>query len=270
MTKRVLTAVVAGALAIAAVLLLRSPVVFWVVLALLAGCAFEYTALARRVEPGFPRALLVIAVPAVAIAWLLPAETSPPALPFQLLAFAPLLIAVVSLAAPTPKSGAASLAWASFGLPYLVLPVWAIYELHRLHPRLLLVLLVSVWVNDSAALLTGSLLGRHKLAPRLSPNKTWEGSIGGFLGAAAVAWGGLAWLGADHPRWRLLVVFLVAALAAQLGDLVESMLKRAAGVKDSGHLLPGHGGLLDRLDAIILAGPVFYGLLEATGLAAGL
>jgi phosphatidate cytidylyltransferase len=270
MTKRVLTALVAGSLAVAAVLLLPAPIVFWVVLALLVGCAFEYTALCRRLVPDFPRALLVIAVPLVALAWLRPASSSPPGVPFMILGLTPLVFAVLLLAAPTPKSGATSLAWASFGLPYLVLPVWAIYELHRLHPRLLLVFLVSVWVNDSAALLTGSLIGRHKLAPRLSPNKTWEGSIGGFLGAAAVAWGGLAWLGVEHPRWKLLAVFLVAAVAAQLGDLVESMLKRAAEVKDSGHLVPGHGGLLDRLDAIILAGPVFYGLLEATGLAAGL
>ena len=269
MTKRVLTALVAGSLAVAAVLLLSSPIVFWVVLGLLVGCAFEYAALGRRIQPDFPRALLVVGVVVVALAWLLPASDSPSALPFMLLAFAPLVFAVVLLAAPTPKSGATSLAWASFGLPYLVLPVWAVYELHRLHPRLLLVFLVSVWVNDSAALLTGSLIGKHKLAPRLSPNKTWEGSIGGFVGAAAVSWGGLAWLGVEHPRWKLFSVFLAAALAAQLGDLVESMLKRAAEVKDSGHLVPGHGGLLDRLDAIILAGPVFYGLLEATGLAAG-
>ena len=129
--------------------------------------------------------------------------------------------------------------------------------------------LVSVWVNDSVAFLVGSRWGRHKLAPRLSPNKTWEGSIGGLLGSALLGWGGFDWLGVE-PRWPLLGVLLVSAVAAQLGDLVESMLKRAAEVKDSGRLVPGHGGLLDRLDAIILAGPVFYGLLEATGLAAEL
>jgi phosphatidate cytidylyltransferase len=91
----------------------------------------------------------------------------------------------------------------------------------------------------------------------------------GLIGAALASWAGLVWLGAE-ARWKILGLLLIAAVAAQLGDLVESMLKRAAEVKDSGALLPGHGGLLDRLDAIILAGPVFYALLEATGLEAGL
>ena len=121
--------------------------------------------------------------------------------PFMLLAAAPLAFAIVMLAAPTPRAAAGSLGWASFGLPYLVLPVWSLYELHRLHPRLLLVFLVSVWVNDSVAFLVGSRWGRRKLAPLLSPNKTWEGSLGGFLGSAVVGWGGLAWLGAE-PRWQ--------------------------------------------------------------------
>jgi phosphatidate cytidylyltransferase len=129
--------------------------------------------------------------------------------------------------------------------------------------------MVSVWANDTAAFLVGSAWGRHKLAPKLSPKKSWEGSIGGFAASAAVGWGGLVWLGAE-PLLPVLGALLVSSLAAQVGDLVESMLKRAADVKDSGTMVPGHGGLLDRLDAIILAAPVFYGLLEATGLAAGL
>lgn len=266
--KRVLTGLLAGGLAVAGVLLLESPFVFAVALALLVGCAFEYAALARRVHREFPRALLLVTVPLVALTWLLPASTSPPAAPLVLLAIAPLAFAVVLLAAPTPRAAAGSLGWASFGLPYLVLPIWSLYELHRLDPWLLLVFLVSVWTNDSVAFLVGSLWGRRKLAPQLSPNKTWEGAAGGLLGSVVVGWGGLAWLGVE-PRRQILAILLLSAIAAQLGDLVESMLKRAAEVKDSGRLVPGHGGLLDRLDAIILAGPVFYGLLEATGLAAG-
>ncbi len=267
--KRVLTGVVAAGLAIAAVLLLESPFVFAVALALQVGCAFEYAALARRVHREFPRALLLVAVPLVASTWLLPASTLPHTASFVLLAVAPLAFAVVLLAAPTPRAAAGSLGWASFGLPYLVLPIWSIYELHRLDPRLLLVFLVSVWTDDTAAFLVGSVWGRRKLAPLLSPHKTWEGAVGGLLGSVVAGWGGLAWLGVE-PRGQILAILLVSAIAAQLGDLVESMLKRAAEVKDSGRLVPGHGGLLDRLDAIILAGPVFYGLLEASGLAASL
>jgi len=267
--KRVLTALLAGSLAVAAVLLLDSPLVFWFALALSVGCAVEYAALARRVHPAFPRYLLVLAVPAVALTWLLPSSSDPPALPFMLLALVPLAFAVLLMGMAEPREAAGSLGWASFGLPYLVLPIWSLYELHRLHPRLLLVFLVSVWVNDTAAFLVGSLWGRRRLAPRLSPKKSWEGAIGGFFASGAIGWAGLSWLGAD-PLAPVLGMLLVSAVAAQVGDLVESMLKRAAGVKDSGALMPGHGGLLDRLDAIILAAPVFYGLLEATGLAAGL
>ena len=264
-----LTALLAGSIAIAAVLLLDSPLVFWFALVLQIGCTFEYSALARRVSDDFPRTIFVVLVPLVALSWLLPASTAPPRLPFMLLAATPLFFAIVQLAGTLPRTAVAGLGWASFGVPYLVLPIWSLYELHRLHERVLLVFLVSVWVNDSVALLVGSRWGRHKLAPVLSPKKTWEGAIGGLLGAALVGWVGLVWLGAE-ARWPILGLLVVAGVAAQLGDLVESMLKRAAEVKDSGALLPGHGGLLDRLDAIILAGPVFYGLLEATGLAAGL
>jgi phosphatidate cytidylyltransferase len=269
LTERVLTALLAGAIAVAAVLLLASPLVFLFALVLLVGCTFEYSALASRVSSEFPRALFLVAVPLVALSWLLPSATAPPRVPFMLLAATPLFFALVQLATATPRSAVEGLGWASFGLPYLVLPVWALYELHRLHPRVLLVFLVSVWVNDSAAFLVGSRWGRHRLAPVLSPKKTWEGAIGGLVASALVGWGGLVWLGAQE-RWKILGLLLIAGVAAQLADLVESMLKRAAEVKDSGALLPGHGGLLDRLDAIILAGPVFYGLLEATGLAAGL
>jgi phosphatidate cytidylyltransferase len=269
LTKRVSTALLAGSIAIAVVLLLDSPLVFWFALLLQVGCTLEYSALARRISTDFPRALFVAAVPLIALSWLLPSTTAPPRAPFMLLAAMPLVFAVVLLAGGTPRSAVAGLGWASFGLPYLVLPIWSLYELHRVHPRVLLVFLVSVWVNDSAAYLVGSRWGRRQLAPVLSPKKTWEGSIGGLVASALVSWGALVWLEAEE-RWQILGLLVVAGVAAQLGDLVESLLKRAAEVKDSGALLPGHGGLLDRLDAIILAGPVFYGLLEATGLGAGL
>jgi phosphatidate cytidylyltransferase len=267
--KRLLTAVLAGSVAIAAVLLLDSPLVFWVALALLEGCAAEYTALGRRLHPDLPRALLLLAVPVVALSWLLPAAASPPALPFILIAAAPLAFAVLLMRGAAPAAAVGGLGWLSFGLPYLVLPIWSLYELHRLHPGILLVFLVAVWGNDSFAFLVGSRWGRRKLAPKLSPKKTWEGALAGLLGSGLIAAAGLWWIDAE-PRWPLLGVLLVAMVAAQIGDLVESMLKRAAQVKDSGTMVPGHGGLLDRLDAIILAAPVFYGLLGVTGLVSGL
>ena len=117
---------------------------------------------------------------------------------------------------------------------------------------------VFLWVNDSGAYCVGSLMGRHKLFPRVSPGKTWEGSVGGgllVLVAAAV----IGWLtgGETHslsvPVWMGLG--LVVVVFGTLGDLVESLFKRTLGVKDSGNILPGHGGMLDRFDSSLMAIP---------------
>ena len=130
----------------------------------------------------------------------------------------------------------------------------------------LLLLLLAVWVNDSAALLAGHALGRHKLAPRLSPGKTWEGVVGGLLGAAIVVVVVVVVADLVLPRalrldlaWYELVVFGgLISLAATLGDLAKSLVKRATGVKDSGSIFPGHGGMLDRIDSLLFAGYVVY------------
>ena len=267
--KRVVTALTAASLAVAAIVLLESFWVFWIALALAVGCAVEYVALGKRLYTDLPRAPLPIALGAIALAWLGPFGAGAWADPWVLLAVGPLAFAVLLL----PRGGApgravGALGWLSFGLPYLVLPVWSLYELHRLSPRLLLVLLVAVWGNDSFAFWVGSAWGRRKLAPRLSPKKTWEGAYAGLAGGVILALAGVFWI-EGRLRWQLLAALAVAVVAAQIGDLVESMLKRAASVKDSGRLVPGHGGLLDRLDAIILAAPVFYGLFGLLGLAAG-
>lgn len=138
-------------------------------------------------------------------------------------------------------------------------------------PSLVAFLLCVVWAGDIAALYIGRVLGRHKLAPTLSPNKSWEGSLGSVAGSLVVT-GGLLWLAhlvqslpGNPPKlsypddvWYWLVLAVVVNVAAQVGDLVESALKRSAGVKDSGTLLPGHGGVLDRIDALLLAAPVLW------------
>jgi len=131
-------------------------------------------------------------------------------------------------------------------------------------------LLCVVWAGDTAALYIGKAWGRHKLAPKLSPNKTWEGtvaSVAGSLLATAFLLGlaalleerNLVWLSyhsGDKYYWFFLAVLV--NLAAQVGDLAESALKRSVDVKDSGSLLPGHGGVLDRIDALLLAAPVLW------------
>jgi phosphatidate cytidylyltransferase len=126
--------------------------------------------------------------------------------------------------------------------------------------------LAAAMLGDIAALFAGSTLGRHKLAPRISPGKTVEGSVASLLAtvglfAAVSAWLlGLAW-------YHGVVLGALVSVAAQGGDLVESALKRSAGVKDSGRLVPGHGGLLDRMDSLVLLGPVVYCYLRAFALA---
>jgi phosphatidate cytidylyltransferase len=143
---------------------------------------------------------------------------------------------------------------------------------------LVIFLLFTVWAGDITALYVGKTWGRHKLSAKLSPNKTWEGSLGSVFGSVAVA--GLLLLFSNllitnlvidnffeklsvhifysGEPWHWLVIALLVNVAAQLGDLLESALKRSAGVKDSGSLLPGHGGMLDRIDALLIAAPILW------------
>lgn len=117
-----------------------------------------------------------------------------------------------------------------------------------------------LWANDTGAYLTGRSLGRTKLFPKVSPNKTWEGSIGGAVLAIIVAYS----CGAQFtllPQTAWIVIALIIVVFGSLGDLVESMLKRSYGIKDSGKFLPGHGGVLDRFDGLLIASPVVFTFL---------
>jgi phosphatidate cytidylyltransferase len=123
-------------------------------------------------------------------------------------------------------------------------------------PRLLLFALVVTWAADTTAYFVGRAIGKHPLAPHISPKKTWEGSIGGMIGSLAVAYA-FSFL-TRIPLIQLLIMAALGNIAGQMGDLLESAYKRSAGVKDSGGLLPGHGGVLDRIDALILCIPVIW------------
>jgi phosphatidate cytidylyltransferase len=134
---------------------------------------------------------------------------------------------------------------------------------------LLLLPLLATWASDIGAYAVGRTVGRHKLIPSVSPGKTVEGSIGGLLGSMLVTWAYAHWVlrPASHLdlRWAPAGVLAFGALisvAAQIGDLAESLLKREAGVKDSSHLLPGHGGILDRFDSLLFVMPVSYVVLS--------
>ena len=142
------------------------------------------------------------------------------------------------------------------GIAALV-PAWlALGWLHRLEPQLVLWLFLIIWGADTGAFFCGRRWGRGKLAPAISPNKTVAGLLGGLVAVAILATGiGLAAIAVPLPAWVLLC--LLAGLASVVGDLTESQLKRIADVKDSSALLPGHGGILDRIDSVTAAAPVF-------------
>lgn len=122
--------------------------------------------------------------------------------------------------------------------------------------KLLLFALVITWAGDTAAYFVGRAIGKHPLAPHISPKKTWEGSVGSMVGSLLLAWAFSYWI--RIPIGHLLAMAVIGNVAGQMGDLLESAYKRSAGVKDSGGLLPGHGGVLDRIDALILCIPVIW------------
>ena len=127
-------------------------------------------------------------------------------------------------------------------------------------PLLLLFSMFVVWSIDTGAYFSGKKFGKHKLAVYVSPGKTWEGVVGGFLLSFVVAWLGLQWLTPQLQISDILMALAMAAIAlfSVVGDLYESLLKRQAAIKDSGVIFPGHGGMLDRVDSLMIAMPMFY------------
>jgi phosphatidate cytidylyltransferase len=145
--------------------------------------------------------------------------------------------------------------WTVAGLLYAILPMAALVWL-RSDPAFglaaVLYLFAVTWTTDIASYAVGRLIGGAKLAPRISPNKTWSGFIGGVLAAGLVGYAFALVLGGTAPA-RLALISLLLALACQAGDLVESAVKRHFGIKDMSHLIPGHGGVLDRVDGLLFA-----------------
>ena len=157
----------------------------------------------------------------------------------------------------------ASVSAAMLPILYLGIPLGSMVAIRELRgPQVLFLMMLAVFVSDSAQYYSGRAFGRHHLAPAISPKKTIEGAIGGFIfGALVLAVVGTWWLPAVPIAGRILigVAIVIAGIA---GDLFESMLKRSAGVKDSSGLIPGHGGILDRIDALLFAAPLYYIVLK--------
>jgi len=182
-------------------------------------------------------------------------------------------LAIVFLAAIAPMASrvppASALAGAAstiFGIVSIALPATAMCLLRGRSPRVVLMLLLIVWVCDSSAYYFGRMFGRRPLAPMVSPKKTWEGSIGGLVGATLFgAAAGTWWFLPELGPVRGALAGALVSTAGQIGDLVESLWKRGAGVKDSGTFLPGHGGFYDRIDSLLFAAPVLAAFV-GTGL----
>jgi len=286
--KRVLTAIVLIPLVLAAVL--RAPVPLLAVL--VAGVAIvtlrEYFDMVAHlnIEPFRAPLYVLTAVGFVAIA-LQPNDNylvSTANMIFGLSAFAVLtafFLLVLGMRRVSLPAAFPAVATSSFGLIYIAFPLAMLVQLRQQGSGafLILYLLIVVWMGDTVAYYTGRAFGRHKMAPRISPGKTWEGAAGSMLGAVASGclvfaysapisqWllaVGLVVPGQGYtpphlpPLWEFALLSAVINVAAQLGDLAESLLKRGAGVKDSGTLLPGHGGMLDRIDALLFAAPVLW------------
>ena len=179
------------------------------------------------------------------------------------------------------SSGYPAAAASVFAFTYIALPMGMLVQLRQQWAGAfyLLYLLLVVWAGDIFAYFVGKSIGRHLMAPRVSPKKTWEGAAASVLASVAVGWllfyyssslssallrAGLiqrrdGLFGLEQPAMGPVIILTIALnIAAQLGDLVESLIKRGAGVKDSGVILPGHGGMLDRIDALLFAAPVLW------------
>lgn len=166
-------------------------------------------------------------------------------------------MAATILARGVDRDALAALGSAIVPAIYLGVPIGALVAIRVLHgPAVVFLLLLSIMISDTAQYYTGRAFGRHRLAPEVSPKKTVEGAVGGFVfGAATMVVAGGWWLPILAPWTRLLLGLAIVALGIA-GDLFESLLKRAAGVKDSSALIPGHGGVLDRIDSFLFAAPV--------------
>lgn len=176
------------------------------------------------------------------------------------------LVAVASSSLGSWRGGPTALASVSVSLfpaLYIGLPITALIGVRGLGgPPALFLLMLTVMVSDTAQYYTGRAFGRRPLAPAVSPKKTIEGAIGGFVfGTALFVAAGLWWLPSMPLALRVALGLTLVALGIA-GDLFESMLKRSAGVKDSSTLIPGHGGVLDRIDALLFAAPVYYVVLK--------
>jgi phosphatidate cytidylyltransferase len=253
--RRVLSGAVLLVAAVAAIWFLGTWPLLALAEAVLLLAAFEYSRLARALGLEIPLAFSDLIAMAACAAVVLPGT------PVAIVLMAGLVaIGGSSVARGRPGPGAlADAAGALFPAIYLGLPLGALVAIHGAAGReALLLLLITVMISDTGQYYTGRTLGRRPLAPAISPGKTIEGALGGFVaGVLCLVFLGRVWLPSAPVSARVLLGIALVA-SGIIGDLFESRLKRAAGLKDSSALIPGHGGVLDRIDALLFAAPIFY------------
>jgi phosphatidate cytidylyltransferase len=273
---RILTAAILIPVVVAAVLWPDTWVLATVLAAVLVLCLDEFFRLAASAAaPGDPRWTTICALLLVGLQWLdsvhhgiwmrsdfgfLYSPDRTPLPPDIALVLFLLGAAALAVTRRAPwRDAIAALCADCAAILLIALPLSFLVSLHAaqpLGPRMVLFLLVLLWSGDSLAYFAGRAIGRHKMAPELSPGKTWEGAAANLLGSLIVAFVAARWI--PVPPVHLAAMAALANLAGQLGDLTESAYKRAAGAKDSGIILPGHGGMLDRVDSLIFAAPVVW------------
>jgi phosphatidate cytidylyltransferase len=270
---RVLTGIVIGILTLLVLLVFPAGLSSAVFAAICLGALVEFVTMVKLVLPSAPLRALYLLVPALAGLGFYYLHHAPaPLSTLQLLCLlTAVLMAVVSsvlFGSPKMADAIGALGVLAYAIPYFVLPQVAYFYLIE-HDRWLLLLLVAVVaMSDTFAYFIGRAWGRHKLAPVISPNKSWEGAAAGFL-ASLLAAALFSYWRHELVDPRYLALAAATNLAGQMGDLVESVIKRGAGVKDSSGLLPGHGGLYDRIDALLVAAPVFVAAWWLLGFAPG-
>ena len=247
--KRVLTAAVLIPPTIYLIFGAPTAAVVVTIVAVAAACFHEYLGLVRgfgwgTLGPfGYAAGLVVLFVPGRAL------------LVLTLLA---LLALILSLGAAEVANVLPQAAAILFGVVYIFGAWRCAIALHGISPHWLFFALVLNWIGDSAAYYVGRAIGKHRLAPVLSPKKSWEGAIASVVASLMFALVYLTYFKLPIALWEIVALAVLANVAGQLGDLCESAIKRGAGVKDSGSTLPGHGGWLDRLDSSLFALPMIY------------
>jgi phosphatidate cytidylyltransferase len=256
--KRVITAVVSLAALLLVLFTVPPPIAEAVIAAVILGGAWEWSGfLGLRTTTARISYVAVLAVALGFVTWQAPQING---MLFQVALVWWLGALIWTFFYPTPIP--APVRW--IGGVLVLVPLYnALIVLYVANPTVLLGALLVVWAADTGAFFAGKLLGRVKLAPQISPGKTWEGVIGGLVTVGVLAVFGAWWFDA---RIAVMVPFCLAvACASIVGDLTVSMFKRTAGLKDSGKLFPGHGGVLDRIDSVAAAAPLFALGISWTG-----